>query len=260
MKFEDLLKVYGNYDKTYFQEIKKYNESQKNDDDKLVCPLMLDDLPEYKNAKIKAMIFGQETNGWADPEDGLSFYEDSEKGIDSFLDLYAGYMKVFHEYNFRNGTPFNSEYVRIEKELAEISGNQSGVLWNNLIKLTLNKTNSVNKMHSGLALYNKVPAIKAASKLIKSELEYFKPNIILFYSGPDYDVVLKDKEIFPTASFEAINGFSERELCKVNIDGVDLALRTYHPGYLVRNQDFKNRVLSKSDELIKSTVLELNKK
>lgn len=169
-------------------------------------------------------------------------------------------MKVFHENKFKNGTPFYSEYVRIEKELAEISGNQSGVLWNNLVKLTLNKTNSLNKMHSGLALYNKLPAIKAASKLIKSELEYFKPNIILFYSGPDYDVVLKDKEIFPAASFDAIDGFSERELYTVNIEGVDLALRTYHPGYLVRNQDFKTRVLNKIDELIKSTVLKLNKK
>lgn len=254
MDFKDLKKVYDDYDKTYFSEIKKYNESQKNDNDKLVCPLLLNDLPEYKNAKIKAMVFGQETNQWSDPDDGLSFYEDSKKGIDSFLDLYTGYMKVFHENKFRNGFPFNSEYVRIEKELAEISGNKSGVLWNNLIKLT------AKKMNTGKKLFYKIPAVKAASKLIKSELEYFKPNIILFYSGPNYDFVLKDKEIFPTASFETVEGFTERQFCKVNIEGVDLALRTYHPGYLARNQDFKNRVLSKIDELIKSTVLKLNKK
>lgn len=255
MNYEDLKKVYLDYDNCWYEDIKEYNKDV-NDDEKIICPLMISELPEYKNAKIKAMIFGQEPNGWADPEDGLSFYEDSEKGIDSFLDLYTGYMKVFHESKFRNYTPFNSEYVRIEEELAEISGNQSGVLWNNLVKLTLKRKNT------GRSFYNKLPAIKAASKLIKSELEYFKPNIILFYSGPDYDFVLKDKEIFPTASFEKVEGFTERQFCKVNIEGVDMALRTYHPGYLSylkRNSDFRTRVLNKIDELIKSTVLKLNK-
>lgn len=253
MNFEDLRKVYYNYDQTYFPEIKKYNESQKNDDDKLVCPLMLADLPEYQNAKIKAMIFGQEARRWQNKSSDLNFYEDSVDEIDDFFNLYSGYMQAFHEYKFRNGTPFNSEYVRIEEKLAELSGNQTGVLWNNLIKLT------ALKMNTGISLYNKVPAVKASSKLIKSELEYFKPNIILFYSGPDYDFIIKDKEIFPVESFEVVDGFSERELCKVNIKGVNLALRTYHPGFLSRNQDLKKRALGKIDEFLKSTVVSLSK-
>ena len=252
MDFKELVKSYANYDESFYEDIKTYNSLQVNDGNKLVCPLFLDEPSGYKDTKLKIMIFGQEVNKWNLSEEDKLFYGDFENGIEDFLDLYTGNRKVFYENKFKNSTPFNAELLRIENFLNETHPNiKVGLLWNNLIKLT------ALDMNTGIKLYNKVPAVKAASTLIKSELECYRPNIIIFYTGPNYDFVLNDSDIFDIKNRHPIDGFSEKELLSIDIPGVSLALRTYHPGYLVRNNELFNRIKQSINSLIIQAINQL---
>jgi len=249
MDFKDLVKTYHSYDEKFYGKIKEYNSSQEIEKNRLVCPMLLDELPDFRDAEIKVMIFGQEVNRWNLSDEGKFFYEDFDNDIADFMDLYKGYMSIFQNTGFRNHTPFNAEYLRIQKLLKKTFTNYNvGIMWNNLIKL------SALEMNTGIKLYDNIPAVKESSLLIKSELECFKPDIILFYTGPNYDFVINTKEIFNITNKNPVNGFSDKELLSLEIPGVSLALRTYHPGYLSRKPELFEKIKQKIDSQIVQVI------
>jgi hypothetical protein len=70
--------------------------------------------------------------------------------------------------------------------------------------------------------------------VIPQEIEILKPNVLLFLSGHTYDDHIR--KTIGNFSIVPIEGFSTNELCILKFDNisVDLAIRTYHPGYLQR--------------------------
>ena len=55
----------------------------------------------------------------------------------------------------------------------------------------------------------------------------------MFFTGPNYDSIVHDN--FGKLEKQALAPFSERQISKIKLDGVDFAFRTYHPNYLWRN-------------------------
>lgn len=255
---------YADYDDNNFPVIKEWNENHK-DDEKLLCPQFLSPLPEYEQADLKVMIFGQEALRWHDSDDGMVFYEDGHEPKD-YSDLYSNYMKLlngddaeFKRGNIRNA-PFNKEYRRLRnliQDAAKKYGKSAGFMWNNLIKLTALTGGS------GLKYFGEINAIQESSLLIKDELAFFKPNILIFLTGPYYDVVIQNEikgtHIFDVVSKDKVEPFNDGMLCVFNIKNIDLALRTYHPGAHLTTEEW-SRLHEKTDQLIVEKIDQLYSK
>lgn len=69
--------------------------------------------------------------------------------------------------------------------------------------------------------------------VITEELNILKPNIVLFFTGPNYDSVIADN--FGEIEYKAIEPFSQRELAKLKLFDIPFVFRTYHPNFLWRN-------------------------
>ncbi|MGI5056941.1 hypothetical protein [Treponema socranskii] len=72
-------------------------------------------------------------------------------------------------------------------------------------------------------------------------MNFFKPNILIFLTGPNYDCVIQDKiadiHVFDVISKEKVKSFPDTQLCIFNIKNIDFALRTYHPqAHLTREE------------------------
>lgn len=249
---------YVAYDDRNFEAVKEWNKQHKADE-KLLCPQFLSPLLEYEHADLKVMIFGQEALRWHNPDDSMNFYEDGHEPKD-YSDLYSDYMQLLNgdDVEFKKGgirkAPFNKEYRRLRnliQETAKKYGKSAGFMWNNLIKLTALKGGS------GKRYFNKVSAIQESSLLIKEELNFFKPNILIFLTGPNYDCVIQDKiadiHIFDVISKEKVKPFPEAQLCIFNIKNIDLALRTYHPQARLTREEW-SKLHGKIDRLIADEI------
>ncbi|MGI5107675.1 hypothetical protein H0R94_11710 [Treponema socranskii] len=249
---------YVAYDDRNFEAVKEWNKQHKADE-KLLCPQFLSPLLEYEHADLKVMIFGQEALRWHNPDDSMNFYEDGHEPKD-YSDLYSDYMQLLNgdDVEFKKGgirkAPFNKEYRRLRnliQETAKKYGKSAGFMWNNLIKLTALKGGS------GKRYFNKVSAIQESSLLIKEELNFFKPNILIFLTGPDYDFVIQNEikgtHIFDVVSKDKVEPFNDRMLSVFNIKNIDLALRTYHPG-AHRTAEEWSRLHGKTDQLIADEI------
>lgn len=190
-----------------------------NQDGIPACPLLLkiDDETAFQKADIRLMIFGQETNRWYE-----SFHEDMA-AITGYYD------EFFNEGNCWNyGGQFWNGIRRFLDLLKQRHPDKTVYLvWNNLAKIGKDEgvgfpsdaIHEVEREHFGV---------------IPHELDILKPTLALFLSGPNYDSVIQDVfgpiEITPVSE-----DFSVRQLAQFSIPNVGIALRTYHPGYLWRN-------------------------
>lgn len=183
-------------------------------------PLLLDVPNAYFDADRKAMIFGQETNGWED-------FFPCEGGVDHLLRVYR---KFYNEGNcYRYGGQFWNGFKRFKKGLEERlnpSGSRLHVLWNNVVK--------IGRAHDR----GKPPAPILDwqgrwFEVVKFEISHLQPTVVLLLSGSNYDAEIR--RIYRDAQFEAINERPVRQLARVKADGLPYnSIRTYHPGYLFR--------------------------
>ena len=101
------------------------------------------------------------------------------------------------------------------------------ILWNNLIKI-------------GIAHQKGTPnniILKWQDNwfdVVSFEISNLEPDIVIFFSGPNYDEHIK--KIYKDATFHAINSRNIRQLARVKSCGLPInSIRTYHPNYLWRN-------------------------
>lgn len=180
--------------------------------------LKIGDEERYKNADIKILFYGQETNDW---------YEYLEKT--ATVDKIQGMYEEFFLSNacFSHGGQF---WNGINRFLSEISSRfpdkEIDYLWNNVVKV--GKHNSKGFPPSELYQIE-----KDYFNILQDELDILKPNLVILFSGPNYDSILKEQ--FPSIKFSKLGNFTERQLSIVNLPGVTFSFRTYHPNYLWRN-------------------------
>lgn len=184
-------------------------------------PLLLEVPPSYFAADYRVMIFGQETNNWEGvfPHVG---------GVGHLLKVYEGF------YTEGQGYPHGGQFWNGVKKLKgaleghpALSEKSVAVLWNNLIKI-------------GKAKNKGMPneAIREWQSrwfdVIAWEVKELKPNLVIFFSGPNYDWFIK--RIFDDADFQDIGERPVRQLARVRSGRLPTnSIRTYHPNYLWRH-------------------------
>lgn len=189
--------------------------SRLADEPDLGGPLLVEVPDAYCKAKVKLMIVGQQTAGWGHPAD------------DSIKDLLGQYR------GFELGRRMRSPFWQAAHEIYNClnpNGPPRGFLWSNLVKVDVNKKKPSPELEE----------LIASTCLLQHELCITKPDVVVFFTGPDYDNRLK--AAFPCVKFQQVKDFDLRCLARLNHLKDDKkytkACRSYHPGYLRRSKQW----------------------
>lgn len=185
---------------------------------KPTSPLLINlkDEIKWEQSDIRLMFFGQETNGW-----GGNFNGDLEYVIDIYKDFFNSDYCWSYGGQFWNGI---SRFIVLLKE--KYPSKSISIVWNNLVKIGI----SNDKGFPPDYIYE---IERESFSVIQGEIDILHPNMILFLSGPNYDKVVRDN--FGNLNYSIINGFSTRQLARLDLKNVENVFRTYHPNFLWRN-------------------------
>ena len=168
-------------------------------------PLLIDVPDAYRDATVKLMVVGQQTNGWGHPNDKSG-------------GLLAEYRRFDLGKTYVN-SPFwqaaHAVYASLNPD-----GPPRGFLWSNLVKVDV-------------AEKRPSPAIEeliSSADLLQHELSITQPDIVVFFTGPGYDERLR--ATFQDVEYERVDDFVNR----LSHDALpEQTFRSYHPGYLRRS-------------------------
>lgn len=171
----------------------------------------------YIDSEVKVMFFGQETNDWGTYSD-----EDDEETLKKAYDDFFTSKNCFsYGGQFWNGVSRTANLLELR------SGKSVGLLWNNIVKI--GKAGDKGRPNKQILDWQNV-----AMSFILEELEAAKPDVVIFFTGPNYDDLLN--QVFEDISFQKLSGKDCRQLSIVNSKFLPKkAIRTYHPNYLWRN-------------------------
>ncbi|MBN8877032.1 MAG: hypothetical protein J0I32_05755 [Sphingobacteriales bacterium] len=214
---ENLIQLYTSKWDNYFTMV---NPILKDDniEVKPANPLLLyiADEEAYKQADIRLMIFGQETNSW---------YEERDVTIAGVQNLYDGFFNDGECWNY--GGQFWNGVGRFLTSLHQkYPTKKIQLLWNNIVKVG-------KQGDKGFPPDYIYEIERKHFNVIPDELTILKPDIVLFFTGPNYDSVLADN--FGTLEYNSVEPFSQRELSRLKLLDIPFVFRTYHPNYLWRN-------------------------
>jgi hypothetical protein len=193
---EELRQLYHNYQHKFEEVVKPF----PNDD--IAGPLLMSPDDTYSNQRIKLLIVGQETNGWgyfsSNIDEGMIHYENFNLGIDYY----------------------SSPFWNITRKVERLLGNDEySCAWTNISKYDVNA-----KRPSGSHLKE----IEKIDDLLLKEIKVLKPDVVIFYTGPDLDYRLK--KIFNSLTYKSIEGFTERQFTRLIHPLLpQLSFRSYHP-------------------------------
>jgi len=230
---EQLKDLYSSKWEKISEMLQSFNEEDPEDYANMAThPLLIKTNEEYEYADLKVMFFGQETNEWHGAfEEGID--------IDSVTNVYDEFylQKGYEKY----GKPFWN-FVRSLKNIQ--SEKKIGYIWNNVLKIG---KSDVGTPQQGLINYT-----LDFFNVIPQEIEILKPKVLLFLSGHTYDEHIKKS--VGNFTVVPIEGFTTNELCILKFDdiNVDLAIRTYHPGYLQRMGEKRKTIAETIINLIKN--------
>ncbi|WP_438317246.1 hypothetical protein [Sporosarcina sp. FA9] len=178
--------------------------------------IMLPDEVGYHNAEVKLMIVGQETNDW----EGMI-------GRHTVGELQEVYKSFVIENDYSRKSTF-WRYMRSWSNLIEEATPNSAVsvVWNNIHKL--GRVGAKGKANEEIREIQ-----KKHFAVFEEELKVLKPDIVLFFTGPNCDDALKC--YLPGIEFRKIDEGTEKQIVQCEHKSLPkLTYRTYHPGYLNR--------------------------
>jgi len=205
-----------------WKELSKAIEKHK---DEATNPLLisLKDETAYVNSKQKIMIIGQETNDW-------ECYFNSKK--ENFNHLLSEYEKFYWDGRcYRYGGAFWNTIKNLKEEINKkenISSNSIQYIWNNILKIGKKgekRTPSKDIIDITFKYFD----------VIKDEIKILQPNVVIFFTGPDYDQYLR--QTFEDLKFEALGNHNKRHISTIKSQYLppNKTVRLYHPGYLLRS-------------------------
>ena len=178
--------------------------------------LWIENERQYEQSDIKVMIIGQETNGW---------HEKEEVSIESLQKLYSGF--YFGGDCWSYGGQFWNGFKRLKNSLVDrFPDKKIELVWNNLVKIG-------KKKDKGFPPDYIYEIEREYFNVLQKELDILKPNLIVFFSGPNYDHIIEEK--FGKLSYNVCSLFDTRRLAKIDFPNTNFCFRTYHPNYLFRN-------------------------
>jgi hypothetical protein len=183
-------------------------------------PFLIKTLENYHSADIKIMFFGQETNTW---------YNNLPFNVDELMRKYHDFFDDITNRDAEIRRPFFQMY-RSLREIAKIDKTEkSGFVWNNVLKIgKRDGKGTPSKAIIDMTFKN--------FDVLQSELNILKPDLLVFFSGPDYDRFIRQS----LGNFTIINleNCENRKGCSLKFENnynPAHAIRTYHPGYLRRS-------------------------
>jgi hypothetical protein len=171
------------------------------------------------------MVFGQETNDWDGAYRGVDKFNSEADRADWLKGIYDGFFTS--KYCFSYGGQFWNCVSKLVNSIEDKTGKTVGLLWNNIVKI--GKNGDKGRPEDSIIDWQK-PALD----FIIDEIKAAQPDIVIFFTGPNYDDLLQ--AIFKDITFNSISTRSTRELSIVTSDSLPLrSIRTYHPNFLWRN-------------------------
>jgi hypothetical protein len=193
-------------------------------------PLLLwvPDVDRYLSADIRVMFFGQETNEW---------FGEFGSRLDSLMTTYEGFFGSqigVYEGERYPGSFWNGlhEYANTIEDLTKCNVQ---FMWNNLVKV--GQATSKGKPCDQI-----IDAGIEAFDVIPREIEILEPDIVIFFTGPNYDSIID--RVFPGTEYTRINNhWDSRQLAVLESPALPpLSFRTYHPNFLYRHTDRRNSI------------------
>jgi len=171
------------------------------------APLLLRTSQAYRKADTRLLFVGQETQGWAHPED-------DEDPIGELMGKYEAFR--FGK-NIRH-TPFWKGVHQV-REHVNPESSDAAILWSNLGKVDVDNDLPSEKLLG--------PLIEA--EILPREIEITKPDAVVFFTGPTSKYDDAFRRTFEGVELEEI----EPNLHEVFHPGLPKrSFRTYHPRYL----------------------------
>jgi hypothetical protein len=182
------------------------------------------DETEYEKAKLKIMFFGQETNGWGINDERVNKYNVSvEEVMQKYFDFCYNGGKEKHGGAFWNGVNRFTEIVK-----NKFNNKYVYPIYNNIIKI--GKMDYKNRPPQDI-----LELEQNYFNILLNEINILHPDILIFFTGPNYDDQIKSKlgDIFIYNT--PIEDYNIRELVELKFNSNCYAFRTYHPNFLYRN-------------------------
>ena len=188
----------------------------------------------WTDADLKVMVFGQEALNWPIPvsDDGTQiqsddfvelyqrFYSDNYRG-DYFLKDSDNHLakNKFFSMGF-NGIMSGIKDFVLDKQYPD---KKVAYLWNNISKLSLGGRDGV---------YQKIHELEEKYfHVIPQEIEILKPDVLIFLTGPGqnkyYGYIRENFTV--NGSPKPLAGNDVDAVAKLDIEGISLAYKTYHP-------------------------------
>ena len=209
---EKLLSIYRDRWTSLSENLKKLEPS------KYANPFILSfDNAKYESADIRVMIFGQETKGWLNKDGLLETVDEASLRYHSFFCL-ENFYKGYGVSSFWKAFRFFSKEIQSANPDKEIYFS-----WNNI--------NKIGKFE-GTGTDLEVEKIEREFfSVIKSEVELFKPDIVIFLTGPNRDSNIRYH--FEDAEFVSVDPtIKDRAMAKVKSQYLpENTIRLYHPSY-----------------------------
>jgi hypothetical protein len=175
----------------------------------LSAPLVVELPPGYDSSRVRVMIVGQESFGWGESLD-------YNKKADETLDTLKFWYRDFDRGARYRATPFWQAAGQIYSALNPGSDSRA-FLWSNLYKMDVGGRRPSAEREREID----------DAHLLQLEVAEWKPQVVVFFTGPQYDDRLL--RCFPGATIVQL----ARALARVtHPDLPSLAFRTYHPKYL----------------------------
>lgn len=206
---EQLLQLYREKQESFKDVINTFPS------DDLAGPFLMAPDSTYRDQKMPLLVVGQETNGWT------YFVDEIEKQMNTYEQYQVG---KSHDH-----VPFWSIVRKVERAL----GNDPySCAWTNLSKFDLYGGKCYGK-------YQKV--VKGLDKVIVDEIGILKPEVCIFFTGPDFDARLR--RIFREVDFVAVSGWNMKQFCMLRHPLLPvLTFRSYHPKSL-RLKNLENQFI-----------------
>lgn len=186
------------------------------------------------------MVLGQETNGWA--EGGCKLPSILMEKYESFFN---DGVKVKWKGPFWNETKRFIQLLKVKYPEQKVS-----YTYNNVVKIG----KSSGKGFPGDVVYK---SELENLNVLQGEISILNPNLLLFFSGPNYDCRIKNK--LQITEPEKVEDFELSQLSKFFVKVGDkkiLAFRTYHPRALYDSRiakrektEYLNAIVSNSNNL-----------
>ena len=198
----------------------------------------------YKNAEIKILFIGQEPNtwicnrSWAEIEKPLKRYEEFALASNRKKDV----------------TTFWKGVLEMNEILNRKSDNRFGFLWMNVSKYSTKE--------GGRITDKDFDFINENFNVLQSEINIIKPDVVIFFSGPDLDERIRVQFEGEMTFKEIHNDIPPRELAKIVHKNLPKdTYRVYHPIALQRQKkwNYLQLIINQIKDYDTSQILELFK-